>query len=126
MPVVFTPYPSLEAKRLATFPRSESPPSQNLPDHLPEIDLEAFVARHLEMMGVQSHLMPQVRKISAVPSGDYKLVQQQTQTPRLFDVATDIVETTDLSANRPERLWGGETNDASPPKQDAKRKAVSK
>lgn len=85
-----------------------------------------------------------VRKISAVRSGDYKLVQQQTQTSRLFDVATDIVETTDLSANlpevnaraqaaydtwvanRPEPLWGGETNDAFPPKQNANRKAVSK
>ena len=91
-----------------------APPSHNLPDHLTEIDLEPFVSRHLEMMGMQSHLVQQGR----VEIG---------HVMRVPEVSARVQAAYDSwAANRPERLWGGETNDASPPKQNAKRKAVSK
>jgi arylsulfatase A-like enzyme len=42
------------------------------------------------------------RSIWAVRSGDHKLVMQRTRTPQLYDLATDIGETTDLAARLPE------------------------
>jgi hypothetical protein len=111
---VVASYPSFEAKRLVTFPRSESPRSQNLPDSPPEIDLEPLVPRHFEKMWMQSHLVQQ----GGVEIG---------HVMRVPEVSARVQAAYDSwAANRPERLWGGETNDASPPKQNAKRKAVSK
>lgn len=84
------------------------------------------------------------RSIWAVRSSDYKLVLQQTKMPRLYDLATDIGETTDLSsklpevrarlqgaydtwaATLPEPLWNVDKDDKSAPKKSAKRKVTAK
>ncbi len=82
------------------------------------------------------------RNIWAVRSGDHKLVLQQTKTPRLYDLAADIGETTDLSDQLPEvrarlqaaydtwaaplpkALWGVERDPAKAPARKAKAKAA--